>query len=146
MLEKIKIGPWWYKIEYRPLTQEELELLELEKDEVAGVCLKATKTIVIVPEYRDKIAVLIHEIAHAIDYEFPFSLIDDPEARTDLIAMMLVQVIGENPKLVDMIRNLQPLFKSSVGHLDEIEARLMNISIDLNLLLEDFKEVRRNVE
>lgn len=106
-MKSVRVGPWTYHIEYRELTEDEIDLLDIDSDNVAGLCLRAKKKIVIIPEYKDEIAVVLHEIGHAIDYEYPIYAIEDQEVRADMYASMLVQLLLDNPELVRYVRRLK---------------------------------------
>lgn len=106
-MKSVRVGSWTYKIEYRELSEDEAELLETDSSTVAGICLRAGKQIVIVPEYKDMPSVLLHEIGHAIDYEYPIYAIEDQEARADMYASMLVQLFLDNPELFCYMRRLR---------------------------------------
>jgi len=145
-MKGVKVGVWMYKIEYREFTDREKELIGENADAVAGFCIGAPKRIVVRPAYKDDFSVLIHEVGHAIDYEYPIAEIEDSEARADLFAMMLIQIILDNPELVRKIASLRKKAELKRNVLEALETRLVGIIMDLDLLLEELKEVRKDVE
>ena len=120
-MQKIRIGGWTYHIFYRPLTDDELSLLDEEPENVAGMCFRASKQIVILPEYKGNLGILLHEIGHAIDNEYGIYNIEDYETRATVFGNMLVQIIRDNPMLVRRIFEHSISIQPAQGQLDSVE-------------------------
>jgi len=135
-MNQVKVGPWMYTIEIRDLTDEELDLIDEERANVAGLCLRAGKRIVVVPDYKDYFDVLLHEIAHAINYEYPIHAVEDQEERADMIAAMIKQIISDNPELCLLLCDDKDGYRLA----ENLYVALRQVVTQLEVLIEEVKK------
>lgn len=92
MLKRIKVGPVWYSVEH----------VDDLKD--MGDCDEATATIRICTGMAVDVeaVTLMHEVLHAA--LFSLGHVKHSELLVDGLAYQLVQILRENPKLLDIFK------------------------------------------
>jgi hypothetical protein len=95
---QVKIGAWWYRIEDWPAP-------EADADRRHGDCSKDLKRIRLSTQLDRKMSafILLHEIIHAIYYEFYMDAHDPEERLVGTMTSGLATVWHDNPGVIGWI-------------------------------------------
>jgi len=149
MIERVKIGPWWYKIERRKIDPREIYLddddTDLEQLRPAGAAFVSIKKIAL-DASDNELAVLSHELGHAIAKEYAVrEAARDEEALADVLGNALFSFILDNPKVVGAVAGCLAEQGQIKDTLDWIRLELLQLRDQAENLAEEIDKILKDL-
>jgi len=149
MIERVKIGPWWYKIERRKIDPREIYLddddTDLEQLRPAGAAFVSIKKIAL-DASDNELAVLSHELGHAIAKEYAVrEVARDEEALADVLGNALISFIIDNPEVVGAVAGYLAEQGQIKDTLDWIRLELLQLRDQAENLAEEINKILKDL-